>query len=156
MAKYCHERVSSPRKYDKRSFRTKSVGKRGHKIVTGCPKGEYNRRTSKCRVAVGLQAILHPEGEKKCPVAGRKIRHKKRGRRMRRRKRNPHLRFKYSWVGYIPRSKAAKAAKVLRHEGFLPQITKAPFAGWSEVYLRKGRDISGAKRVLYSHGIMVA
>lgn len=153
MAKYCHERVASPKRFDKKSFRTKPVGKRGHKIVTGCPKGKYSKRSGRCKTSIGLQAILHPEGEKKCPIAGRKIRHKK---RRGRRRRNPHMSFKYAWVGYVPRSKAAKAAKILKHEGLLTKITKAPFAGWSEVYLRKGRDVNSARRTLYSHGIMVA
>lgn len=56
---YKRIRVESPRYFDKRSFRTKDVGRRGFtKIVVGCPKGKYDSKKGKCKVGTKTQAIL--------------------------------------------------------------------------------------------------
>ncbi len=56
---YKRTRVKSPKKFDKRSIRTKDVGRKGHtKIIVGCPKGHYNAKAKKCKVGTQVQAIL--------------------------------------------------------------------------------------------------
>lgn len=67
-AKFCSFRVRDPKKFDKKSFRTKPRGK-NVRITTACPKGKYNRRTEKCRVGVQLQTILKRKVRGKCPRA---------------------------------------------------------------------------------------
>lgn len=52
-------RVKSPGKFDKRSFRTKDVGRKGYtKIIIGCPKGKYDAKKKKCKVGTQTQAVL--------------------------------------------------------------------------------------------------
>lgn len=54
---YKRERLISPNKCAKGSFRVKSVSKK-NKIVVCCPKGHYNSRTKKCRVGTIGQSKL--------------------------------------------------------------------------------------------------
>lgn len=54
---FSHEIVTPAKEFDKDSFRTKEV-KSGVKIVIGCPKGEYDKAKSKCKVGMKLQKIL--------------------------------------------------------------------------------------------------
>jgi hypothetical protein len=73
-AKYCRERQASPRKFDRRSFRTKPIGK--IRIVVGCPKGKWSparqRETGKgCKVGLRIQTILRPKSSPKCKSACR-------------------------------------------------------------------------------------
>lgn len=57
--KYKRVRVKSPNYFDKRSFRTKDVGRpEHHKIIIGCKKGEYNPKTKRCKVGIDIQAII--------------------------------------------------------------------------------------------------
>jgi hypothetical protein len=56
---YKRTRVKDPKKFDKRSFRTKDVGRPGHhKIIVACPKGKYNAKAKKCKVGTQVQAII--------------------------------------------------------------------------------------------------
>lgn len=71
-AKYCHERVASPRKFDKRSYRTKTLGK-GVKVVFGCPKGKYSPRKSRCKVGMRMQKRLIPVGARGCKIGGKTL-----------------------------------------------------------------------------------
>jgi hypothetical protein len=54
---YKHEKVTPREEFDKDSFRTKEI-KPGVKIVIGCPKGEYDKSKSVCKVGMKLQKIL--------------------------------------------------------------------------------------------------
>lgn len=54
---YTHEVVTPASEFDKDSFRTKEV-RSGVKLVVGCPKGEYDKAKSKCKVGTKLQKIL--------------------------------------------------------------------------------------------------
>jgi hypothetical protein len=54
---FSHEIVTPASEFDKESFRTKEV-KPGVKLVIGCPKGEYDKSKSKCKVGTKLQKIL--------------------------------------------------------------------------------------------------
>jgi hypothetical protein len=57
--RYKRIRVKSPKKFDRRSFRTKDVGRKGFtKIIVACPKGKYNARKKVCKVGTQTQAIL--------------------------------------------------------------------------------------------------
>lgn len=40
--KYVHFKLSDPKKFDKRGFRMKSVGRRGTRLLIGCPKGQWD------------------------------------------------------------------------------------------------------------------
>lgn len=56
---YKRTRVKDPKKFDKRSFRTKDVGKPGHtKIIVACPKGKYDSKKKRCKVGMQTQAII--------------------------------------------------------------------------------------------------
>lgn len=70
---YCHERIVDPKKFDKRSFRVVQSG--FHKITIGCPKGHYDSKRKICKIGTRIQKILHPEGEGKCPVGGKALKH---------------------------------------------------------------------------------
>jgi rRNA processing protein Krr1/Pno1 len=70
-ATYCPERIVDPKKFDRRSFRTKAY--RAHRLTFGCPKGKWDAKRGICKVPVQLQRILHPAGEGKCPVPGKEL-----------------------------------------------------------------------------------
>lgn len=57
--KHIRERLKSPKKFHKKSFRTK-VYPSGHKILTACPKGDWDAKHKRCSKPVQIQAILHP------------------------------------------------------------------------------------------------
>jgi len=58
-AKYKRTRVKSPKKFDKRSFRTIDPGRPKHTLlVIGCPRGKYDAKKKKCKVGTQVQAIL--------------------------------------------------------------------------------------------------
>lgn len=59
--KYVHFVISPPSKFDKYSFRTKSVGRRGTRLIVGCPQGQYDRANNRCKVGMRLQAVLVPK-----------------------------------------------------------------------------------------------
>jgi len=50
-------RVRSPKKFDKRSIRTKVTKKKGLNIIVGCPKGKYDASKEKCKVGMKPQAF---------------------------------------------------------------------------------------------------
>jgi len=50
-------RVHSPKKFDKRSFRTKNVIPGKMNIIVGCPKGKYDAKRGKCKVGTKIQAF---------------------------------------------------------------------------------------------------
>ena len=57
--RYKRVRIKSPKKFDKRSFRIKDVGRPEHtKIVIACPKGKYDAKKKRCKVGMQLQAVL--------------------------------------------------------------------------------------------------
>lgn len=55
---FVRERIKPSSYFNKKSFRTIKSG--NHRIVLGCPIGEYNSRSSKCNVAMETHSILHP------------------------------------------------------------------------------------------------
>jgi len=61
--KYVRERVEDPDQFDRRSFRTIKRGKRGHAVVIGCPTGQWDPKTKRCRVGTRAQSVLHPLSE---------------------------------------------------------------------------------------------
>ncbi len=69
---YCPERVAPKGRFDPRSFRT--VRSDGHFVTVGCEKGEYDAKRLRCKVGTRAQRILHPKGEKTCPLTGRERR----------------------------------------------------------------------------------
>lgn len=73
-ARYCRERQIDPREFDRRSFRTITLGK-GKKGVIGCIEGQY--KGGKCGVGTKLQTILHPVGSKGCPKGGIELKKRK-------------------------------------------------------------------------------
>lgn len=54
---YKRYRKADPKKFDKRSFRVKSVSK-NTKIIVGCPKGKYSPSRKRCKVGLKIQSIL--------------------------------------------------------------------------------------------------
>lgn len=65
MKRYCHRRLKSKKKFDKRSFRTKRSGKALVRLA--CPRGKWHAGTERCRVPMQAQAILVPKKRGKCP-----------------------------------------------------------------------------------------
>jgi len=65
----CRKRIVDPKKFDKRSFRTKDVGRKGFtKIIVACPKGEYNARKKRCSVGMKTQSIIKKKNKDgSCP-----------------------------------------------------------------------------------------
>lgn len=58
--RYYHCRVNPPSMFDRRSFRTKAVGRRGRKIVVGCPKTKYDAKRKRCKAGMLIQKKLVP------------------------------------------------------------------------------------------------
>lgn len=63
--KYCHQRIINPKKFDKKSFRTISLGK-GKKAIIGCRKSYYKNK--KCTIGTEIQSILSKPIKNKCKV----------------------------------------------------------------------------------------
>lgn len=57
-AKFVRERIAAPGKFDPRSYRV--VTSDGHRVVIGCPKGQWSPKKQRCKVGTRAQAILHP------------------------------------------------------------------------------------------------
>lgn len=70
---YIRERLADPREFDRRSFRT--VKTDAHRVVIGCPRGEWDPEDEFCEVGTRAQAILHPKSEARSLAArhGHKI-----------------------------------------------------------------------------------
>lgn len=57
--RYKRVRVKSPSYFDKKSLRTKDVGRKGFtKVIVGCKKGKYDSKNKRCRVGTEAQAVL--------------------------------------------------------------------------------------------------
>lgn len=57
--KFLRQRVTSPKKFDPRSLRTKDIGRpEGTKIIVGCPKGKFDPKKKRCKVGTKVQSIL--------------------------------------------------------------------------------------------------
>ena len=67
-ARYKHRKIAPKRKFDPRSIRTIKAGKRGAKLIIGCPMGKYAK--GRCRVGTRAIAELKPKKKKK-PVKRR-------------------------------------------------------------------------------------
>jgi hypothetical protein len=61
-AKYIHERLEDPKKFDPRSFRVVAV-RPDRKIIIGCPKGQWDAVKKVCKVGTKAQAILRLKPE---------------------------------------------------------------------------------------------
>lgn len=60
---YIRKRQKNPSKFDKRSFRTKIPCKKNRekcptKIIVGCPRGKYDAKRKRCKVATQVQSVL--------------------------------------------------------------------------------------------------
>jgi len=60
IGRYWHCRINPPGMFDRRSFRTKAVGKRGNKIVIGCPRGKFDAKRGRCKTGMQIQKKLIP------------------------------------------------------------------------------------------------
>ncbi len=60
--KYVREKVAEATSFDARSFRTVPTGP-DHKVIIGCPVGQWDDKSGRCRVGTQAQSILHPLGE---------------------------------------------------------------------------------------------
>ena len=49
----------SPKKCDRRSFRTIDIGTEGDKGTVCCPKGGWDKKNKECKVGTQLQKIMH-------------------------------------------------------------------------------------------------
>lgn len=62
----CRKRVKSPKKFDKKSFRSKRVSKRT-RLIVACPKGKFKK--GRCSVGMQLQSIIKKKKKDgSCPV----------------------------------------------------------------------------------------
>lgn len=64
---FCRKRIVSPKKFDKRSFRTIKPDK-NTRITVACPKSKYNLRTKRCKVSLKTQSIAKRKINGRCPV----------------------------------------------------------------------------------------
>ena len=65
-SRYKHRKIAPKRKFDPRSIRTIKAGKRGAKLIIGCPMGKYAK--GRCRVGTRAIAELKPKKKKKRSV----------------------------------------------------------------------------------------
>ena len=52
-----HCRKAPPGRFDKRSFRVKTIS-RNTKLVIGCPRGKWNNKSKRCRVGTRVQKVM--------------------------------------------------------------------------------------------------
>lgn len=65
-------KFENPRKlFDRRSFRWSPL-KDHSRVLIGCPKGEWNDRTKRCRVGTKAHKIYLFSNKKRCPRGYRK------------------------------------------------------------------------------------
>jgi len=63
----CRKRVADPRKFDKRSFRSKRLSKET-RIIIACPKSQYDSKKKKCKVGMQKQSIIKKKNKDgSCP-----------------------------------------------------------------------------------------
>jgi len=59
--KFCREQLQSKERFDHRSFRTMRVGRRkDHRLLIGCPKGEWDPAAERCHVGMQPKTLMHP------------------------------------------------------------------------------------------------
>ena len=58
---FVSERVADPGEFDPEGFRTETQG--DHRIVIGCPTGEWDARFQECSIGTRAHAVLHPRSE---------------------------------------------------------------------------------------------
>jgi len=63
-AKYKHKKIESKSHFAKGSFRTVPAGKKS-KVVIGCPKGKYSKKTKRCKVGTRAVTVLKKNPGKK-------------------------------------------------------------------------------------------
>ena len=63
---FCRFRIASPSKFDKRSIRTVTPNK-NTRVIVGCRKGEWSRKSGKCRGSMQTQAVLKRKVSGRCP-----------------------------------------------------------------------------------------
>ncbi|MDE2233002.1 MAG: hypothetical protein KGJ90_02610 [Patescibacteria group bacterium] len=63
-SRFKHERIESPAKFDKRSFRTITQPD-GTEVTIGCPTGKYDAKRKRCKVGTRAQRILKPKRRRK-------------------------------------------------------------------------------------------
>jgi len=63
--KYNHKVVEPKGKFDDDSFRTVPSGKKGTKVVVGCPKGKWDDSAERCKVGTQAHKILEPKSKRK-------------------------------------------------------------------------------------------
>jgi hypothetical protein len=57
--RFKRERKRDPKEFDPKSFRTVDPGRKGFtKLVVGCPKGQFDPVTKRCRVGTKVQAVI--------------------------------------------------------------------------------------------------
>jgi len=59
--RYSRTRISSPKEFDPRSFRTIATGSGRHKMIVGCPKGKF--KGGKCKAGMEVQSVLRRVGK---------------------------------------------------------------------------------------------
>jgi hypothetical protein len=67
--KFCHKRLASPKKFDRRSFRTITRGK--VKVRIGCPRGKWDAKRERCETGTKAQAVLTPKRGATCPAGSK-------------------------------------------------------------------------------------
>ena len=59
-AHYSHTKLEPKGHFARGSFRTISVGRHGKKLVVGCPKGRWNKRSRRCRSGMRRVTLMTP------------------------------------------------------------------------------------------------
>lgn len=65
-SRFKHERIESPSKFDKRSFRTITQPD-GTEVTIGCPTGKFDAKRKRCKVGTRAQRVLKPKRRRKNP-----------------------------------------------------------------------------------------
>jgi hypothetical protein len=60
-SKYRHTKLEPKRHFARGSFRTISIGRRGKRMLVGCPKGSWSRKARHCRSGMRRVALLSPK-----------------------------------------------------------------------------------------------
>lgn len=61
-ARFTRHRQAPKTEFDKASYRTKKIG-HGLRLVIGCYKGHWNKRTHRCNIGTRVQSILVPKNK---------------------------------------------------------------------------------------------
>ena len=68
---FCEQSQGAESAFDRRSFRYKKSGKAW--LLVGCPKGEWNAKSKRCRVGTRAYKFLAPSHGKRCAVGARRL-----------------------------------------------------------------------------------